>query len=283
MGSRLISIRDLLKPELPIAAGICVVAGEIVVLGGMPTFSEFLQGFLVGFFISGSAMISNDYFDLEVDRINHPARPLPSGRISVRETVLLTVLFSVCGLVIAALLGLWPLIFASIIWSIGLLYNWRFKETGLAGNMMVSLSVASTFVFGGVVAGGLSSGLMWVFGALAFVFDLSEEISGGVMDAKGDELRSSQSIARTKGRDYALRFSGGLYVLYMALTIVPFMMGWLGPLYLAVALIADTMGAYFFLKLYRSNTPEAGRMRIRHLYLTMTGFVIAFIACTMIQ
>jgi len=239
------------------------------------------MGFLVGFFISGSEMMSNDYFDLEVDRVNHPTRPLPSGRISVRETILLTLIFSVCGIITAALLGLWPLLFASVIWSVGMLYNSRFKQTGLAGNMMVSLSVASTFVFGGVVVGGLSSGLVWTFGACAFVFDLSEEIAGGAMDIKGDALRSSRSLARVKGREYALRLSGILYGLFVALSIVPFAMGWLGLLYLTLALVADTAGAYFFLQLYRSRTPEDGRRRIRHLYLTMTFFVGAFIISTL--
>ena len=62
-----------------------------------------LLGFLAGFFISGAAMISNDYFDLAVDRVNQPQRPLPSGRISVPEVMFLIALFSVAGFVAAGL------------------------------------------------------------------------------------------------------------------------------------------------------------------------------------
>ncbi|WP_348304749.1 UbiA family prenyltransferase [Methanothrix sp.] len=75
-------MHDLVKPELPVAAGVCVVAGEVIASGSVPEASVGIHGFLAGFFISGTAMITNDYFDLEVDRVNHPARPLPSGRIS---------------------------------------------------------------------------------------------------------------------------------------------------------------------------------------------------------
>ena len=64
--SKVRAVSDLVKMELPIAAGICVIAGEILALRHLPTLSEALLGFLVGFFISGSAMISNDYFDLDV-------------------------------------------------------------------------------------------------------------------------------------------------------------------------------------------------------------------------
>jgi geranylgeranylglycerol-phosphate geranylgeranyltransferase len=55
-------------------------------------------------------MITNDYFDLEVDRVNHPTRPLPSGRISVKEVMMLALLFSTAGLIAAELLG--PIAFA---------------------------------------------------------------------------------------------------------------------------------------------------------------------------
>jgi geranylgeranylglycerol-phosphate geranylgeranyltransferase len=43
------------KPELPIAAGICVVAGELLTLKHLPSAADAFLGFLVGFFISGSS------------------------------------------------------------------------------------------------------------------------------------------------------------------------------------------------------------------------------------
>ena len=225
---------DLLKPELPLAAGICVIAGEIISSGNLPTFAQLLLGFLTGFFISGTAMITNDYFDLSVDKINHPDRPLPSGRITVFELTLVAGLFSFAGFLAAALLNLTLLIVALVIWTIGLLYNWRIKETGLLGNMIVAFSVASTFVFGGLVVGGLFSGIVWTFGSLAFLFDLGEEIAGGAMDIEGDKLRHARSLAILKGRNFALRVSGLLFAAFVSLSFLPFLAGWLGNLYLAL-------------------------------------------------
>ena len=96
---------------------------------------------MTGFFISGAEMISNDYFDLEVDKVNHPKKHLPSGRITAYE---------VAGFISAAFLGALALALAVVIWAVGMLYNWRYKESGLPGNMMVSFSVAMTFFFGGL-------------------------------------------------------------------------------------------------------------------------------------
>jgi geranylgeranylglycerol-phosphate geranylgeranyltransferase len=170
-------------------------------------------------------MISNDYFDLNVDRINHPERPLPSERITVLELTVLTCFFSVAGLLIAAVIGALPLALALVFLAIGLFYNWKFKETGLPGNMLVSGSVGITFVFGGVAVGGLASGIVWVFAILAFMFDLAEEIAGGAMDMKGDELRSSKSLAILKGQTFALRTSAVLLAACAGLSFLPFVLG----------------------------------------------------------
>ncbi len=273
---------DLLKPELPLAAGICVIAGEIISSGNLPTFAQLLLGFLTGFFISGTAMITNDYFDLSVDKINHPDRPLPSGRITVFELTLVEGLFSFAGFLAAALLNLTLLIVALVIWTIGLLYNWRIKETGLLGNMIVAFSVASTFVFGGLVVGGLFSGIVWTFGSLAFLFDLGEEIAGGAMDIEGDKLRHARSLAILKGRNFALRVSGLLFAAFVSLSFLPFLAGWLGNLYLALVAASDLGVVYFTFRLLTSQTPREGRKRIRELYLTLTIAVIAIVISRLI-
>jgi len=273
---------DLLKPELPLAAGICVIAGEIISSGHLPTFAQLLLGFLTGFFISGTAMITNDYFDLSVDKINHPDRPLPSGRITVFELILVAGLFSFAGFMAAALLNLTMLIVALVIWTIGLLYNWRIKETGLLGNMVVAFSVASTLVFGGLVVGGLFNGIVWTFGSLAFLFDLGEEIAGGAMDIEGDKQRHARSLAILKGRNFALRVSGLLFAAFVSLSFLPFLVGWLGNLYFALVTASDLGVVYFTFRLLTSQTPQEGRKRIRELYLTLTIAVIAIVISRLI-
>src|SRR5512138_949588 len=52
-------ILQIFRPELPFAAGVCVVLGSVVALGGFPSLRETVLGFLCGFFISGSAIVWN--------------------------------------------------------------------------------------------------------------------------------------------------------------------------------------------------------------------------------
>ena len=271
-----------MKTELPLAAGTCVVAGQILALGEAPNGVDAVLGFLTGFFVSGAAMISNDYFDLEVDKVNHPQRPLPSRRISIMETVVMTVLFTIAGLVAAALLGVQSLGVAGLIWTVGIIYNWRGKDTGLPGNMMVSFSVAMTFVFGGISVGEIGSGLVLTFGAMAFIFDLAEEIAGGATDLEGDAMRSVRSLARSRGKMFAIRTSCLLLAAFICLTFVPYMTGWLGTSYLVLIVPTDMAVGYFAYGLLKIKTPEEGRRVKRLLYITLVVFVVALIVSRLI-
>lgn len=273
---------DLIRPELPLAGGICVLAGQIIVLQNLPSLSTGLLGFLTGVLISSAAMITNDYFDQEVDKINHPQRPIPSGRISLTEIKILTAAFSILGLIAAAFLGLLTLLLAIFLWIVAILYNWKFKETGLLGNMMVGISVAGFFIFGGISVGGSTNSTIWIFGVLAFLFDLGEEIAGDAMDMEGDEKRSSKTLARTHGKKYALTVSCTIYILIIILSFIPIFMGWLDMKFLYIFIPLDIVLLYLSIKIFKSQTVEEGRKRIRQLFLTMTGFVIIFVALSLI-
>ena len=54
------AIIELIRPELPIAAGVCVVVGQTVALAGFAPLPLIILGFALGFFLSASAMVFND-------------------------------------------------------------------------------------------------------------------------------------------------------------------------------------------------------------------------------
>jgi len=270
---------DLIRIDLVFGAGLFAVAGEFLALGAVPPLDTAVLGFLTMVFISGSANISNDYFDRDVDAVNRPERPLPSGRITALELWALVALFTVAGLAAAALLGPPVLALAAVAWAVALLYNMKFKEAGLFGNLLVAFCVGTTFIIGGLAV-GVVNGIVLTFGALAFLFDLGEEIAADAMDVEGDELRSSRSLAKRMGTAHALTISGIIFGLFITLTFLPFLMGWFGYPYLLLVAIFDLCIAYFTISLVRSKTTEDGRVQVRRLYLTWGAFVLVFIVST---
>jgi geranylgeranylglycerol-phosphate geranylgeranyltransferase len=267
----------LFRLDLSGAAGMCVLLGEFLALGAVPPLSALWQGFICGFFLASSANIANDYFDLEVDRINAPHRPLPAGLLSRPEALALAVVAALIGLAAAAALGWLALTLGVILWIVGVLYNWKLKAAGLWGNLMVSICVGMTFIVGGVGVGQPWNKIVWTFGLMAFFLDLAEEIAGDALDAEGDLKRGSKSIAIVMGKPFALRISGFLLLLVVGFSYIPVAGGWLGVSYLVIMSLTDLLILFFTLKLLRHRTTQEGRRAMRGIYLGASLGFLAFL------
>ena len=282
-GLKIKAVIRLFRPDLSLAAGICVVAGQILAIGKFPPWDTAAAGFLCAFFISASAIILNDYFDYEVDLVNAPERPLPSGAVSKHEAIWWTAFASIFGLASAFYFGLIVLGLAILLWVIAILYNWRFKQSGLPGNLMVCLSVASTFLLGGISAGDFWNGIIWVFAAMAFFIDLGEEIAGDAMDMEGDRKRGSRSIALKKGRRFATLLSVSCWAIVILLGLIPLLKGWFGWSYLLFIGITDLLLIFFSIRLLKSKTSGEGRNAMRGVYIGATLTVVAFMLGQLIK
>ncbi|UNC92001.1 UbiA family prenyltransferase [Candidatus Contubernalis alkaliaceticus] len=273
---------ELIRPELPFAAGVSVIIGEVIALGSFPSFFDLIVGFLWGFFLSSPAMILNDYFDIEVDRINAPHRPLPSGLISPAEIIYLTVVTTLIGLAVSFFIGLSAVFLYIVFWLVGFLYNWKFKELGIAGNLMVSSSVAVTIILGSLVVGQPWNKVVWSISLMLFFFNLGEEIAADAMDMEGDKKRNVKSIAILIGKKNTLRLSALLFILVIILSFLPVFWNLLGTSYLIIISIMDLMILYFGIKLLKSQTTKEGRVYIRKLYLSALIGMLAIIISKLI-
>jgi len=258
----------LLRPELPFAAGISVIIGEIITLGNLPSISELFLGFMWGFFLSGSAMILNDFFDIEVDKVNAPDRPLPSGLISSSAAIVFTIIISLLGLVVSFFINKMAVLLYIIFWIIGFLYNWEFKEKGLLGNLFVSSSVAITIILGSIVVGNPWNIATVIFSMMLFVFNLGEEIAADAMDIEGDKKRNIKSIAILIGRKKALNISLLLFIMFIGLSFLPVILGIFGISYLVIISVTNILILFWGIKLIKSQIIKEGRVYIRRLYLS---------------
>jgi geranylgeranylglycerol-phosphate geranylgeranyltransferase len=97
------------------------------------------------------------------------------------------------------------------------------------------------------------------------------------MDMVGDKKRSTKTLALLYGKQNALRISITLFILFIAISYIPIILGWLSTLYLIIFIPMDIFILYLSIKLYKSQTIPEGRRRIRQLYLMLTIFIIIFI------
>ncbi len=272
---------QLLRPELPFAAGICVIMGQSFALGEFASLFITFSGFMSVFFISSSILVLNDYLDIETDKINAPHRPIPSNLVTPLQALLFSIFLLFVGLIISYFIGLILLLISIGLALIGFLYNRYFKKKGLFGNLLVSFSVGMTFIFGGATVGLPFNKTVIFFSLIAALIDLGEEIAADAMDIKGDVLIESNSIAIKYGKPTALRISGYIFLTVIILTSVPFLLGWFSIIYLLPIGIMDLSIGYFTLKLINSKSEE-GRKYIKWIYLGATFGLIVFLIMKLI-
>jgi geranylgeranylglycerol-phosphate geranylgeranyltransferase len=250
--------------------------------GRMPAWYVVAGGMLGAILAEMGAFALNDYFDVEVDKINNRVdRPIIRGDISKNEAMLIFIVTSLLSLYFISYLGRGAVIVVIFLIVFSALYNYKLKEYGIWGNIFISFTMASPFLFGSVLFA--SSGVLLVLSVIAFLIGLGREIMKGIMDVKGDALRDVKTVARTMGTTKAKYIAVILYVAGGLLTPIPYffklndadMAFYHDPLYAVFAFAAIAVLCYVCYSLLRSHDIETiGRMR----KVTLIGMVLALAA-----
>ena len=143
-------------------------------------------------FVTAGGNVLNDLLDLEGDRTNHPDRPLVTGEISVGFARALVVGLFVLGVLVVIPVAIEePLVAVILAVALASLlgYEFRFKQAGFAGNVLVAFLTGVVFLYGGAAAG--HAVLLLPFAAMAFLATLSREVIKDMEDVAGDIGRTT--------------------------------------------------------------------------------------------
>jgi geranylgeranylglycerol-phosphate geranylgeranyltransferase len=270
---------DLIRPVNCTMIGFAVIVGVFV--SKPPNISplQVLLGFLTGFLVCAYSMSVNDIYDVEVDRVNRPDRPIPSGRISIQYAFRLSLVVLVAGIGSSAL-SLNPaavaiaLLYAFLSW----LYNSRAKKAGLAGNLIVASSLAIPFIYGGVVSGGsITRSLLLMMALTSFFSGVGREVVKAMADVEGDAKRGVGSVARSRGLVSASRVGGTFFLLAVVTSWVPLILGLANQIYQVGVLVPDAIFLYLAWSIFRRSNPT-NAYRVKKVALAgMTVGLVVFI------
>jgi len=212
-----------------------------------------------GGLIAGAANAINDVFDLEIDRINRPDRPLPSGKVNPATARIFALVLFGLGVLLGALVNL-PAFFIALGSALLLyFYSARLKGTVLWGNLAVSLTTALAFIYGGVAVNRFYEAL--IPAGFSFLFHLGREIIKDTQDVAGDAAQHAVTLPIKMGANFALATATGIYLLLIGLTLLPYFLEIYGRYYLATVVIVDLVIVCALLSVWRYPAPKnLGRM-----------------------
>ena len=282
MFKKIKAIWELTRLDHGLIYALGVLLSLIIAYKRLPGWEVAAAGMLGAILAEMGAFALNDYFDVEVDKINNRVdRPIVRGDISKGEAMLIFIVTSILSLIFISYLGWGATIVVIFLIIFSALYNYKLKEYGIWGNIFISFTMASPFLFGSVLFA--SSGVLIVLSVIAFLIGLGREIMKGIMDVKGDALRNVRTVARTMGETKAKYIAVALYVAGGILTPIPYFFTlndadlafYHDPVYAVFALAAIAVLFYVCYSLLKSHDIKTiGRMR----KVTLVGMLLALAA-----
>jgi len=256
--------------------GLAVIVGETISLGALPPVDKAILGFLTAALMMAGTMVLNDIYDIDVDRLNSPERPLPSGKVAVGSAYYYAAGLSLSSLAFAFGLGLRSLLVALLALTVMLYYNTRGKKSGLFGNGLVSFNVALPFVFGGISVSTLRP-IVLVFSVLAFLSNFGREVAKGISDVQGDKSHGVRTLAVLKGPRIAAIASASLLTSAVIASLVPVALRIASAWYLPVVLVSDAGFLASSVWLVKHHSLEVARKIKSYLLLWMLLGLVAFL------
>jgi geranylgeranylglycerol-phosphate geranylgeranyltransferase len=198
-----------------------------------------LYAALTGFTLTGAAMAVNDYYDYDIDRINEPTRPIPSGAVSKNGALALTGVLTAIGLIFAYLVSIYCLIFAFVAWVIMATYSTVGKRSGFLGNLLVSACVAAPFLYGSLVAVDTIRFNVLLFASMAFLSNTGREIAKGIVDVQGDRSYHIKTLAVVFGERKAALAASAFFILAVSLSPLPIIFDLVSIWFVPFVLVTD--------------------------------------------
>jgi chlorophyll synthase len=194
---------------------------------------------LAGPLLCGASQVVNDWFDRDVDAINEPQRPIPSGRVPGAWGLYFAIGWSLLALAVGASLG--PVVFWASLLGLALAWAYsapplRLKQNGWWGNLAVGISYEGlAWVTGAAVMLGGSMPSPAVI-CLAILYSLGAHGIMTLNDFKaleGDHALGIRSIPVQLGSDRAARLACVVMALPQV-AVIALLVVWGEPVFAAV-------------------------------------------------
>ncbi len=282
---------ELARPFTLLAPFFGILAGALIALGDKGEgYSGIWWGVLAG--IAGSLLNAasnaiNQYYDLEIDRINKPDRPLPSGRITVPQAMTFAwILYAICiilGFIINIQYLIVVLVCAAFTWG----YSAppiRLKNNGILANIAMGIPRGFLMIIGGWVAvrpDAWNDPTPWMIGVVIFLFLLGAASTKDFADMEGDKKGGARTVVVIFGYHKAAWIIAPFFVIpYLVLPFLTMLPDpWnLRPesAWLAILAIWGAYTAWLIVRDPDSLALEGNHPSWKHMYMLMMATQIGF-------
>ena len=281
MNFNLIALLSLIRPINSFMIGLAVVVGIAIGSPDMLFSRLTIYGFITGFSISSYSMIINDIYDIEIDKVNQPDRPLAKQIISINSALSLSLILLLIGLTSSLLISYYNIIITAIFSILSWFYNIWGKKQGIIGNSIVASSMSIPFIFGGVITGNISL-LVWSISLIAFLSGMGREIIKTIADIKGDKIKGIKSVSIQFGSRNAMLIACGFIIISILISFIPVYLNLIQIYYIPLLILTDLILLYSIFVLSKNYSKSESLKVKKYILYAMLFGLITFLMNSMI-
>jgi len=293
---------ELARPFTLVAPALGFASGAVTAAGAFPPepwstdlLLYPLLGLIMAAVLNAASNALNQIYDLDIDRVNKPARPLPSGRLSLSSAWGFTVVAYVIAVALAWAVApggrhecFWIVVAATLITILYSAPPFRTKRLGIWANVTIAIPRGVLLKVAGWSAVKTVVAIEpWFIGAIFGLFLLGASTTKDFADMPGDARGGCRTLPIIYGVRRAAWMISPSFVVPFLLIAVGTVAGILtGNFWLLILLSAvmTTYGLYVcFLMLRRPEelAVEANHVSWAHMYRMMfvaqIGFALAYL------
>jgi geranylgeranylglycerol-phosphate geranylgeranyltransferase len=198
---------------------VIIVACIISINGDYSVFKIILAG-LTGALTASGGNVINDYFDINIDKINRPNRVLPKGELTLKEALGFYIFLSLISLLLSIFISLIALLEVFFASALLFLYSYKIKRIPLLGNFVVAFLTGFAFIYGGIAVNNVEAAVIPALFALLINF--IREIVKDMEDVEGDKQQGINSLPVVYGFKKAKMIIVFITIVLIILTVFPF-------------------------------------------------------------
>jgi len=201
---------ELARPFTLIAPALGMFTGSVIALGAAPPVplapwlaAKIAVGTLMAAVLNAASNVLNQVTDLEADRLNKPARPIPAGRVSPMEAIRLSGWLYVAAFVLASLVGPQCTLLAGTAAVFTVLYSappFRLKAVPYLANLVIAIPRGLLLkVAGWSCVRDFGRLEPWYIGAVFGLFLLGATTTKDFADVRGDSAAGFRTLPVVHG------------------------------------------------------------------------------------
>jgi geranylgeranylglycerol-phosphate geranylgeranyltransferase len=211
---------NISRPLNSLITFLVIIVASIISIDGRYSVLKIILAGLSGALTASAGNVINDYFDIDIDKINKPPRVLPQGKLSLKEALSFYFFLTVLSLVISSFININAFTIVFIASLFLFFYSNQLKKISLLGNIVVSTLTALTFIYGGIAVDNIKDAI--IPAVFAFLINFIREIVKDMEDIEGDKLQGINSFPAVHGFKKAKTIIVFITIVLIILTVFPF-------------------------------------------------------------